>query len=218
MKELKSLIITGTSRGLGSSLAKVSLRYNYAGYFGLSRFNGLDISNSEIVEKYFSDISNVNFEDIQKPRLLINNAGICVNKSILETTPEEWQKQININLNGAYYCSREFIKFCIKHKLKGKIVNICSTAGTGVRPGRAGYAASKAALINFSMSMNEEIKSYGMKVYCICPGAFDSNMRHEIAPDDDFSIMLKPDNIANEVFKIIDILEYSNNQIIYIKE
>lgn len=216
---MKSLIITGTSKGLGAALAKCSTKYNYSYYFGASRWSGLDISIEKKVVDWFIDLDNLEYNtEAPKPSILINNAAICINKSILETSGEEWRKQIDINLNGAFYCSKEFIKFCIKHKIKGKIVNICSTAGNGARAGRSGYAASKAALINFSLSMGEELRPYGIKVYCICPGAFDTTMRREIAPDDDFATMLKPETIANEIFKIIDTLEYSNNQIIYIRK
>ena len=215
----KSLIVTGTSKGLGAALAKIATKYNYIHYFGASRWSGMDISNYKVVSDWFNDIDNLNYsEGLFKPDLLINNAGICINKSIVETSPEEWKKQININLNGAFFCSREFIKYCIKNKIKGRIVNISSTAGTNARPGRAGYAASKAALINFSLSMSEELKPYGIKVYCICPGAFDTEMRRKIAPDDNFETMLKPENIAHEIFKIIDSLEYLDNQILYIKK
>lgn len=215
----KSLIVTGSSKGLGAALAKISTKYNYIHYFGASRWSGIDISNYKVVNEWFNGIDNLNYsEGLVKPDLLINNAGICVNKSILETTPEEWQKQININLSGAFFCSREFIKYCLNNKIKGRIVNIASTAGTNPRPGRAGYASSKAALINLSLSMSEELKSYGIKVYCICPGAFDTSMRRHIAPDDDFDNMLKPEHVANEIFKIIDSLEYLDNQIIYIKK
>lgn len=216
----KSLIITGTSKGLGCSLAKTSIKYGYYCYFGASRWGGIDISIEKNVLNWFGNLDILNYEvdKIEKPSLLINNAGICINKSILETSGKEWRKQNDINLNGAFYCSREYIKYCINNKIKGKIVNIASTAGTNARPGRAGYAASKAALISLSLSMSEELKSYGIKVYCICPGAFDTEMRHKIAPDDNFKKMLKPENVANEIFNIVENLNYSDGQIIYIKQ
>jgi NAD(P)-dependent dehydrogenase (short-subunit alcohol dehydrogenase family) len=213
---MKSLIISGTSRGLGNSLAKFSTKFGFSCYFGASRWSNIDISNHENVKTWFNYINNIKDEAIPKPSLLINNAGVCVNKSILETDAEDWRYQIDVNLNGAFYCSKEYIKYCIKNKIEGTIVNICSTAGTGPRPGRAGYSASKSALINFSLSMAQEIKPYNMRVFIICPGAFDTEMRREIAPDDDFQHMLKCEHIAEEIFKIVE-SKFLDGQIIYIK-
>lgn len=212
---MKSLIITGTSRGLGASLARVSNKYDFYCYFGASRWSDIDISNSKSVVNWFDDITRIS-DEIPKPSVLINNAGICVNKSILEISYEDWRYQIDVNLNGAFYCSKEFARYCIKNKIKGTIVNICSTAGTGPRPGRAGYASSKSALINLSLSMSKELMQYGIKVYAICPGAFDTEMRRDIAPDDDFENMLKVDSISNEIFKIIE-SKFLDGQMIYIR-
>ena len=87
---------------------------------------------------------------------LINNAGYVKPLSLLETTLDDWKEQIDINLTGAFLMTREVVRYMKEYG--GKIINIASTAGLSPRPGWSAYAASKAALINFSLTMSEELK------------------------------------------------------------
>lgn len=216
----RTLIITGTSRGLGAEIAKEICKKNYL-YYGLSRFSDVDISKYEKVKEYFDSLSlALNGYEDDCPVALINNAGICKKGNILEMSIEDWKMQMDINVNGLFYVTKEYVKLCKAFNYPGKIINIASTAGTGARPGRAGYAASKAAVINFSFSLAEEVKQYGIKVYCLAPGAFDSNLRREICPDDDFETMLKPSEIAKFIIDIVEEgkLKFLDNQLIYIRK
>lgn len=214
-QKFKEIIITGSSRGLGAEIGREASKRNYM-YYGMSRFSDIDVGNYSQVKSYFDDLKLCLFgyED-NCPIALINNAGICKVGSILEMECQDWNEQININLNSIFYCCKEYINLCRELNCKGKIINIASTAGTGARPGRAAYAASKAAVINFSLSLSEEIRDYGMKVYCIAPGAFDSQLRREIAPDDNFDEMLKPDEIAKFIMDIVEDGKFLDNQIIF---
>ena len=215
MNNVKSIIVTGSSSGLGASICRQSSKdYDY--YFGASRFNGVDVGKYEDVLMFFDGIRQTLIQnEIHVPYALINNAGICKQGSIIEMDVKDWDEQIKVNLNGVFYACKEYIKLCKEFNFAGKIINIASTAGTGSRPGRACYAASKAAVINFSLSLADELKQDGFKVYCICPGAFDSKLRREIAPDDDFDSMLKPHEIANFIMGIIENGKFLDNQIIY---
>lgn len=215
-KIYKTIMITGSSRGLGASIALEACKRYYM-YYGLSKFNNVDVSEYKDVKNYFNNLKLCldNYNDC--PVALVNNAGICKTGNILEMSIKDWQEQINVNLNGVFYCCKEYIKLCKELNFPGKIINIASTAGTGSRPGRAGYAASKAAIINLSLSLGEEIKDYGMKVFCIAPGAFDSSLRRKICPDDDFENMLKPNDISKIVVDIIDDGKFLDNQIIFIR-
>lgn len=211
----KTIIVTGTSRGLGAAIGKEASERNYM-YYGMSRWDDCDVGNYSNVKKYFYNLSQcLNGYEGNCPVALINNAGICRTGNILEMSIEDWNEQININLNGVFYCCKEYVKLCRKLNFPGKIINIASTAGTGPRPSRSGYAASKAAVISFSFSLADEIKSYGMKVYCICPGAFDSKLRRDIAPDDNFERMLKPNEISSFIMDIVDNGRFLDNQILY---
>lgn len=218
----ESIIITGASRGIGERISESWNRYhgNRSGesklVFEISREHNFDVTNYENIEEamnyffwYFEDNKHI---------ALINNAGIIELGNILELSHESWKNQFDVNINGMFNCSKVYAKLCIEYSLEGKIINICSTAGLGARPGYSAYAASKAAAINFSLSLSKELKQYGIKVYCVCPGAVDTDMRHYINPDDDFKNMLQPIDVADFVIDLIDDGEYLDGQILQIKK
>ena len=215
-KKYKSIIVTGSSRGLGSAIAKESGKQGYM-YYGVSRWSDMDVSDIVSLTGYMKNIEET--DNVCFPHALINNAGVCIPGNILEASQNDFDSQFGTNVKGIFNCSQVYAHMLIKNKKPGKIINIASTAGTGARAGRSIYAASKAAVINLSLSMAEELKSYGIKVYCICPGAFDSQLRRNIAPDDNFVQMMKPKEIARFIMKIInDDISYLDNQIIYIRK
>lgn len=206
---MKTIMISGTGKGLGKELAKLYSKKNF-NYFGLSKWDDLDIRNYKKITTYIENISKNDF-----PEILINNAGIINPETLLEMSLDKVKDCFDVNFFSLVNLTKIFVKKSIEYNLKTKIINIASTAGTGARPGRSIYAASKASVINFSFSMSAELKKYGIKVYCICPGAFNSDMRKKIEPDDDFENMLKPETIATEIFKIVQ-SDYLDNQILYI--
>lgn len=208
------IIITGTSRGLGAEIAKkwcCSSKDNEDNvYYGLSKWNDLDITKFEEIQAYINGLAH----DDNVPIALVNNAGIIIPGNIVDLSIEDMQKQFNVNYFGLVNATQAYIKLCLKYRFKGKIINIASTAGLGSRPSYYGYSSSKAAVISFSLSLSKELKEYGIKVYTICPGAFDSDMRKSIAPDDDFEKMLKPDEIADFIIEIINDGKFLDNQVI----
>lgn len=210
---LKTIIITGSSTGLGAEIAKqFTKKYYNSFYYPISRSNDIDIRNYEQVKKYFSLIDTM-------PIALINNAGVCKQGNIIDMNLNDWNEQIQTNINGLYYCSKEYVDLCRKNNYKGKIINIASTAGNSIRPGRAGYSATKSFIINYSLSLSEELKEYGIKVYCISPSAFNSKLRKKIAPDDNFETMLQPNEIAKFIIEsIIENGNYLDNQNIIVRK
>ena len=202
------VIVTGSERGIGKSIARELCRRGHF-YYGFSRGNDIDVSDYNCVRQAFDELSG------NPPETLINNAGIIEPGSILELTPAAWKRQFDVNMNGVFYCTKEYVR--IAKNTGGKIINIASTAGLMARPGRSAYAASKAAVINFSLSMAEELRSYGIKVYCIAPGACNTDMRHQIAPDDNFENMMSPEELARSVVDIVEGGYMLDNQIIIMK-
>jgi NAD(P)-dependent dehydrogenase (short-subunit alcohol dehydrogenase family) len=199
------VVVTGSERGIGKAIARELCKRGHF-YYGFSRWNDIDISNYSCVQKAFDELKNT------PPEVLINNAGIVEIGGILELTPDAWHRQFAVNMNGIFYCTKEYVR--IVKEVGGKIINIASTAGLGARPGRSAYAASKAAVINFSLSMAEELRPYGIKVYCIAPGAVNTDMRHEIAPDDDFENMMQPEELTRLVVDIVEDGHMLDNQVI----
>lgn len=213
---MSNIIITGSNRGIGNAIAKEwAKRNNDNCYYGFTRWNHLDVTDINSIKHFFKILKNT--IDYQEPIALINNAAIVESGTILELSNESWQNQFNINVNGVFNCCKEYIKFCIENNIKGKIFNIASTAGLGGRPGRAAYAATKAAIINFSFSLAEELKLYEIKVYIVCPGAVDTDMRHYLVPDDNFDNMMKPDEVGTFVCDLIEDGKYLDNQILEVK-
>ncbi len=194
------VIVTGSERGIGKAIARELCRRGH-GYYAFSRFYDIDVSSYESVRQAFDEFADAPVD------VLINNAGVVEMGTVLELTPERWRRQFATNLDGVFYCTREYVRIVKDRGQGGKIINIASTAGLGARPGRSAYAASKAAVINFSLSMSEELKPYGIKVYCIAPGACATDMRRTIAPDDDFKSMMQPHELARLV---VDIAEHGD--------
>ncbi len=187
----------------------------------------VDIANPSEVESSMNQI----FEKFGKVDILVNNAGISPRNPkggrtpVYEITIEEWHRVLNVNLMGAFYCSKAVIPSMIKNR-KGRIVNISSSVGkTGSGEGSAGahYAASKAGLISLTQSMARELAEYGILVNAICPGLVDTPMRATSSPEVNKKLMEKiplgrfarPEEIANVVlFLVSESASYITGEII----
>ena len=127
---------------------------------------------------------------------LVNCAGFAIPAtSVQETTPEIWKEMFRVNVFSAYLMVRSSIPL-LSSSSNPCIVNIGSTAGISARPGWSAYAASKAAMVNFSNTMAEELKPYGIRVHCLAPGRTATELRKVLAPDEDQSTIMQPDAVA----------------------
>jgi NAD(P)-dependent dehydrogenase (short-subunit alcohol dehydrogenase family) len=105
---------------------------------------------------------------------LVNNAAIQVNKTVEDTTFEEWNQQLSINLGGVFLCSKYFLPHL--RKTKGSIVNMSSVNGFFVEPFCAGYCATKGAIIALTKAMAIDHGNEGVRVNSICPGYIDAGL------------------------------------------
>lgn len=196
---MKIAVITGGSKGIGYAIAQ-RLKNDFK-VINLSRTIikdietiQTDVTSYEQIEQAFSQIVN----KYGIPYLLINCAGYVEPKGLLEISPEEWYQTVNVNFGGTFFCTQEFVKYA--KNTGGKIINIASTAGARPQPGWSVYAASKAAVINFSLTMSEELKPYNVLVYCVSPGRCATELRKKLAPDEDQTTIMQPEEVAEFVY------------------
>lgn len=103
--------------------------------------------------------------------ILINNVGMAIVKDLMNTSPEDWQKQMDTNLTSAYLCCRAAGKYMLE-KGSGKVVNVATIAGVRGKWQMTGYGASKAGVIQLTKTLAIEWARYNVNVNCIVPGIF----------------------------------------------
>jgi NAD(P)-dependent dehydrogenase (short-subunit alcohol dehydrogenase family) len=123
-----------------------------------------DVSLPDSVERLVART----LERFGQVHVLFNNAAIQVNKTVEETTFEEWNREIAVNLGGVFLCSKYFLPHL--RKTRGAIINMSSVNGFFVEPMCAGYCATKAAIIGLTKAMAIDHGKDGVRVNCICPG------------------------------------------------
>jgi acetoacetyl-CoA reductase len=107
--------------------------------------------------------------------VLVNNAGITVDKTVRKMTPEEWDHVIHVNLSGAFYLSRAVLQHMLDRGY-GRIVNISSVIGSAGGFGQANYAAAKSGMFGLTMSLALETASKGITVNTVTPGFITTEM------------------------------------------
>jgi NAD(P)-dependent dehydrogenase (short-subunit alcohol dehydrogenase family) len=133
--------------------------------------------------------------------ILVNNAGVgSFSAPLHELTPEGWEKVLNTNLRGVYYCIHAFAPMMIRGK-GGHIVNISSLAGKNALPNGAAYAASKWGLNGLSYSVAEELRPHNIRVAVVCPGSVNTDLSPHAGKDP--NKMLQPEDVAHVVAMLV---------------
>lgn len=233
---MKTVIVTGGSRGIGAAIVKklakenynVILNYNNSEEEAQKIKKELEEQNIKI-EIYKADVSNkeevkkmVQFtlEKYKNIDVLINNAGIDQIKPFMDITEEDWNKIIQVNLNSVFYCCQEVLQNMI-HNKKGCIINISSIWGRIGASCEVHYSASKAAIDGLTKALAKEMGPSNIRVNSIAPGIIETDMNNELTKEDLNEIVsqiplgriAKPDEIVKSVKWLIDD-EYVTGQII----
>jgi len=134
--------------------------------------------------------------------ILVNNAGVgTLGGPLHQMPPEAWDKVLNTNLRGVYYCIRSFADMMIRAS-QGHIINISSLAGKNPLANGAAYAASKWALNGLTYSVAEELRGHGIRVSLICPGSVDTDFGGS-RTERNASKMLQPEDVAHVLAMLV---------------
>jgi len=118
-------------------------------------------------------------EEFGRLDVLVNNAGITRDGLLVRMTEEQWRSVLEVNLTGAFLCSRSAAKVMLRQR-SGCIINMASVVGIMGNAGQANYAASKAGLIGLTKSMARELAPRGITVNAIAPGFIASPMTDKV--------------------------------------
>lgn len=181
----KTVLITGTSTGIGRACARHLHNLGFTEYAGVRRSSDAKALESEASERLRPVIIDVTDESsianaAEKIKSetggridgLINNAGIGLGGALEVTPLEEIHKLLNVNVSGLLSVTKMFIPML--RESKGRIINIGSTAGYLASPGASVYSASKFAVRAITDALRLELHHFGIKVILLSPGAIES--------------------------------------------
>lgn len=191
---MRNVLITGASRGIGAATARafakrgdsVIINYNksHEEAIKLAEQTGgiaikADISKPDEVKEMFAKIGRVD--------VLVNNAGVADFSMFDALSDEKWNRIIDTNLSGAFYCIREALPQMISRK-SGAIVNVSSIWGITGAACEVAYSAAKAGLIGMTKALAKEVGPSGIRVNCVAPGAIDTDMNSNLDQETIFAI------------------------------
>jgi NAD(P)-dependent dehydrogenase (short-subunit alcohol dehydrogenase family) len=217
-------VVTGAGRGIGQAIAmtlaglgarvvlcgrsREALEQTSAAIQNSAgQSNSKDSGKSSVIECDVTDLHSVESlaERIERTfhrlDILVNNAGIGgAGGPLHQLAPDVWDRVLNTNLRGVYYCIRSLAPLMIKAR-SGHIINISSLAGKNALPNGAAYAASKWGLNGLTYSVAEELRAHNIRVSVICPGSVHTDFSPH--PGKNADKMLQASDVAHAVAMIV---------------
>jgi 3-oxoacyl-[acyl-carrier protein] reductase len=191
----ETVLITGASQGLGRQFARLLSGHGAAVALAARQTEKLKALEDEIRTKggravavamdVTDNASIAGAIDAAEAALgpvtvLINNAGIAVDKAAVEQSEADWDAVIGANLKGAYFAATEVARRMIGRKGGGNIINIASVLGFGVVKFVSPYAISKAGIVQATKALALELAAHNIRVNALAPGYIDTEMNHQV--------------------------------------
>ena len=216
----KRVLITGSSRGIGASIAKRLAGEYEVVLHARSKSDELLKIASELGAKFMTfDVADTAAAkeaieaDMEANGVyygIILNAGITRDNTFVGLSDEEWFDVIDVNLNGFYNVLRPALMPMIRARKPARIVTLSSVSGVIGNRGQVNYSASKAGTIGASKALAVELASRGITVNCVAPGLIKTDMSEEILNSDFLDEVLKaiPAKRAGEADEVAGLVKF----------
>ena len=191
-------LVTGGSRGIGRGIAlrlasegvKVGVNYNTGAAQAQEVVEEITSGGGEAIaiqadiseQSQVTDMFRTLLERWERIDILVNNAGIRKDRLLMRMTTEEWDSAINVNLKGAYFCTKAALPQMARQR-RGRIINMSSVVGVAGNPGQANYSASKAGLIGLTKTVAKEMARRNITANALAPGYIITSMVEELSEE-----------------------------------
>jgi NAD(P)-dependent dehydrogenase (short-subunit alcohol dehydrogenase family) len=184
----RTALVTGGASGIGFAVARQLAELGAkiaiadididAAQAAASRLPGAEVMVVQVDVRDPEDAANMIGAVVAKYGkldILVHSAGVGIEKGFLETTAEEWQRLIDIDLSGTFYCAQAAARHMVDNGY-GRIINLASTAGIRGGTGRTAYGAAKGGVITLTRVMAVELAAYGVTANALAPGAIETEL------------------------------------------